>query len=1123
MSSKYHYDFDPEAENNTAATIYRLAAAGGARVLDLGSGPGIVAAALQQRAGKEVTCVDVDAEALAAASQAGVGRVVHADLDGDGWLAEVATARYDVVILADVLEHLYAPGRVLDRILQGALLADAGFLVVSIPNVAHEAVIASLLTGDFSYTDTGLLDATHIRFFTRDTFRALCERHGFTVARLERTTRTLEQTELAKLSPEVDASLRRSLAESNADHRTYQYVAQVVPLSEPGRVVELQERVEQLRQERFDAVEDMRRQMHVVEEELAQTRALHDQAEQALEQLRAEAAAADERARAADERAGALERQASRLAEQSATLERLAGEAQEATRSAARARAELDRLRRETTKLQRERDRVATKEREARRKLEQVYASETWRAGRALLWAPGRLKRGARRLRRAGEPVPGDAGATAPAAAAPQLRLTENAALREAYEAAVARRRFATGGRHVVMAVSTTDLSAGRGDLYTAVGLGRQLERLGDEVIYLPREDWYDLPEGTDVVVSMLAERTAMLEPAALPGQVVRLAWVRNVTDRWVSSPTLAFYHGVLCSSLATVRAVRRVYRGPVELLRVGVDAELFGADPAPARSDVVVSTVNSWGQVRQLHTSLVAIERDFPLALYGQQLGTPKALLPHVEGGVSFFTLPSVYGQAALVLDDQQEVNRTHGNVNARVFEALACGALPVTNSPLGLHEAGLDDLPVYGSPAELRRLVHHYLEQPREREALVGRLRSAVLERHTYRRRAEKFDSFVRGPLAQHPPPLADRTVIAFTPDYRVANPFQDMLYARGDAHAVVAVPATDPLQFLDSPALERSRLVFHLHWTAPILGPARNRKEADERRRAYVAGLDSLRARGVPIVWTVHNAMPHECSFPDVERRLRSEIAARADAIHVLCAETPELVAEHYELPPEKVRVIAHGGYVDVYPNVVDPGRARAELGLDPTETVLLALGGIRPYKGIDRLLDAFDEVAGDRRDLRLVVAGKPGRFAGFEALRQRCESDPRIVSRFEAVPDDDLQVYLNAADVVVLPHERVLNSGGLYLAWSFGRPVIAPRAGCLAGQVADGLGLLFDATAASLAGALGEVPALLGDEVRRACFERAQQYPFTAMSDDFMGLVDDLAGRSGQPLPTPPAQR
>ncbi|MGH7823311.1 MAG: glycosyltransferase, partial [Candidatus Binatia bacterium] len=170
-------------------------------------------------------------------------------------------------------------------------------------------------------------------------------------------------------------------------------------------------------------------------------------------------------------------------------------------------------------------------------------------------------------------------------------------------------------------------------------------------------------------------------------------------------------------------------------------------------------------------------------------------------------------------------------------------------------------------------------------------------------------------------------------------------------------------------------------------------------------------------------------------------------------------PELTRPYYTLPADKVRVIPHPSYVGVYPADTTRDAARAALGLGAGETVLAALGAVRRYKGIGSLLDAFDAARRANPRLRLIVAGRPIRFPGFVALKRRCERNPAILSRFEGVPDEELQLYLAAADVVVLPYADVLNSGIVMLAATFGRPVIAPDCGCVGAIVGEELGIRF----------------------------------------------------------------
>jgi 2-polyprenyl-3-methyl-5-hydroxy-6-metoxy-1,4-benzoquinol methylase len=239
-TSRYEYPFNPNRRNHTAATVFRLARTGGVRVLDLGSGPGIVAGALTALADKHVTCVDAEPGHLEAAAARGVARTVLGDLTDPRWADDLAGERFDVIVLADVLEHLVDPGALLRQIGERDLLAPDGRLVISIPNASHLAMLALLSIGEFPYRPTGLLDETHLRFFTLTSIRHLLEAHGFELTRVERTEKTLEQTEFADLLRDVDITALRNLA-AHDEALTYQYVLQAEPLGAARELAGLRE------------------------------------------------------------------------------------------------------------------------------------------------------------------------------------------------------------------------------------------------------------------------------------------------------------------------------------------------------------------------------------------------------------------------------------------------------------------------------------------------------------------------------------------------------------------------------------------------------------------------------------------------------------------------------------------------------------------------------------------------------------------------------------------------------------------------------------------------------------------------------------------------------------------
>lgn len=332
--------------------------------------------------------------------------------------------------------------------------------------------------------------------------------------------------------------------------------------------------------------------------------------------------------------------------------------------------------------------------------------------------------------------------------------------------------------------------------------------------------------------------------------------------------------------------------------------------------------------------------------------------------------------------------------------------------------------------------------------------------------------------------------------------------MLYSRVSDVKTLVLPQSDPREFASAPRFDGAVRIFHLHWTDPVLRNATNEADAHWRAGQFIDGLDFLRARGGRVVWTVHNILPHECRFPVIEADLCQQIADRADAVHVMCAGTAEFVAPWYELPADRVHVIPHSSFVGIYPNAVDQEEARSTLNLPSAATVLLFIGSIRPYKGLDRLLDAFTEVYRARAETWLVVAGKPFKFKGRHALKARCARHPNVRTSFGAIEEQDMQLYLNACDVVVLPYRSILNSSVAMLAFSFQRPVVAPRAGCLEELVEADFGLTFDPSGSDLASVLLRSRELKADRYRRAAFKKALEHPPAEMSKRFTDLLASL---------------
>ena len=179
MSHRYDAeiaDFDPTAENDSHVTMVRLVGEG-KRVLDVGCATGRMARALTA-VGCVVSGIDFDAAAAEEARDT-LKTLVIGDLNSLDLLKAFGTERFDVMIFGDVLEHVTDPKAVLVGALR--LLAPGGSIVLSIPNVAHSSVRLGLLQGSWTYTETGLLDETHVRFFTPGTVLDLMGDAGLVV------------------------------------------------------------------------------------------------------------------------------------------------------------------------------------------------------------------------------------------------------------------------------------------------------------------------------------------------------------------------------------------------------------------------------------------------------------------------------------------------------------------------------------------------------------------------------------------------------------------------------------------------------------------------------------------------------------------------------------------------------------------------------------------------------------------------------------------------------------------------------------------------------------------------------------------------------------------------------
>jgi glycosyltransferase involved in cell wall biosynthesis len=198
--------------------------------------------------------------------------------------------------------------------------------------------------------------------------------------------------------------------------------------------------------------------------------------------------------------------------------------------------------------------------------------------------------------------------------------------------------------------------------------------------------------------------------------------------------------------------------------------------------------------------------------------------------------------------------------------------------------------------------------------------------------------------------------------------------------------------------------------------------------------------LRAFPRPLVFTAHDLLPREA--PARRRRAAGRLFDAVDAVVVHSESGRGRLVADLGVPDSKVIVVPHGSF-DYLARLDGSGRMDPAVGDLSGRKVVLCFGLVRPYKGIDLLIDAF---AGTPPEAVLLVVGRP--LMSLEPLRRRARElgiseRVRFVPRF--LPDSEIPPYFRRADVVVLPYREAEQSGVLFTALAFARPIVVTAVG------------------------------------------------------------------------------
>lgn len=310
---------------------------------------------------------------------------------------------------------------------------------------------------------------------------------------------------------------------------------------------------------------------------------------------------------------------------------------------------------------------------------------------------------------------------------------------------------------------------------------------------------------------------------------------------------------------------------------------------------------------------------------------------------------------------------------------------------------------------------------------EAGRARFRHKLLQRHKSGR-----SQCIRLGLARNP------TLILHWPPSR-RNKFQVLLYSKALAFGYIPFPLFD-LDLLDD--LEwQGDIVFHAHWFSRLHKDCATEAEALAANECTFERLNAFRVRtGAKLLWTAHNVLPHETGHLYAAVDARRRVLREFDAIHLMAEEHRSILEEAFGVTLGRHMVVPHMTYEGVYPDNISRDQARRALGIRPEDFVFGSFGSLQPYKGIEKLIITFRELAGERPNSRLLIAGAPVDLTYAEALVRLWERDPRIILHAHDVQDRLVEAYFKASDVMVFPYDETLNSGAAATALTFGVPII-----------------------------------------------------------------------------------
>ncbi|ADU47659.1 glycosyltransferase [Intrasporangium calvum] len=348
-----------------------------------------------------------------------------------------------------------------------------------------------------------------------------------------------------------------------------------------------------------------------------------------------------------------------------------------------------------------------------------------------------------------------------------------------------------------------------------------------------------------------------------------------------------------------------------------------------------------------------------------------------------------------------------------------------------------------------------------------------------------------------------------MAYTPVGRT-NPYQALLYRSVEAYGVATTPIVKSWQFeqLSRVANLVEDMVLHIHWTSFVLDGIQARPTARKKISQFKSAISSFKGSGGRLTWTLHNIVPHDSNFPDLEIEIQQFLADEADVLHALSYASLDVMEELISFDRGKVIVVPHPNYRLAYENYVTRSDARLAFGLEAHDRVYVLLGALKPYKGLDVLFQAFEQFCAEDPTVsrKLLVGGRPDDNPEVRSFVRDCENSPNVLIEPKMIAPHFIQYYLRAADVGLASYSRMLNSGALLLYQTFDLPVITSSSPALwehmTKEIAECVGT---PDIEGLLGALRKAERFFGEDVGPKVRSYAEGFDATALSHVFVSQL------------------